>query len=86
MSNTACESGNDDGCICRGNWRAIVKETESLIGKKYIGHDGETYTFFGLVHADDDYYYGMHSAWQMRLLSCVWSIDGHGYTLAPDQC
>lgn len=86
MSNTAGGSCHDDGCICRGNWRAIVKETESLIGRKYIGYDGDTYTFFGLVHADDDYYYGMHSAGQMRLLSCVGSIDGYGFTLAPDPC
>lgn len=71
----------DEGCICRGNWRAIVKETEGLIGKKFRDRKGEEYTFYGIVHGDDDYYYGMYKAGDCRLLSCVGSIEGHDFTL-----
>mgnify|MGYP003423079750 CR=1 FL=1 len=70
------------GCICEGNWRKIVGEYEPLIGKKYKGYDGETYTFFGLVHGSDDYYYGMCNrdlTKGVKLLSCVGSIEGHGF-------
>jgi hypothetical protein len=80
-------SGNtmdDKGCICKGNWRAIVKDNEHLIGKKFVFEGtGEYWTLFGLVHGDDDYYYGMFSICgrQTMLLSCVGSIEGHGFTL-----
>lgn len=67
------------GCICFGNWRKLVSEHESLIGKRYKGYDGKTYTFFGLVHGGDDYYYGMCNENGVKLLSCVGSIEGCGY-------
>jgi hypothetical protein len=74
----------DDGCICHGNWRAIVKESESLLGRDFTDHNGKTFRFFGVVHADDDYYYGMwHRDHGLSLLSCVGSIEGHGYKLKP---
>jgi len=74
-------SGRDGGCICHGNWRAIIKECEGLIGKRFHSDDGDDYTFFGVVHGDDDYYYGMAGKPGLRLLSCVGSIKGHGFTL-----
>jgi hypothetical protein len=74
----------DAGCICRGNWRAIVKEAEPLMDRMFRGHDGNDYCFFGVVHAKDDYYYGMHRAGALTLLSCVGSIEGHGYTLVEE--
>jgi hypothetical protein len=70
---------DDAECICKGNWRKIVAEHESLIGAQYEDERGKTYTFFGLVHSDDDYYYGMSSKAGVRLLSCVGSIEGHGF-------
>lgn len=71
----------DPDCICKGNWRAIVKETETLLDKKFMNERGEVFKFFGVVHASDDYYYGMWSNDHgMRLLSCVGSIEGHGFT------
>lgn len=76
-----------DGCICTGNWRAIVNECSSLIDRKFRGNDGHVYTFFGVVHGSDDYYYGMHRAGQMALLSCVGSLQGWagwGYKLIED--
>lgn len=73
--------GDADGCICKGNWRAIVKECEPLFGKRYRDDNGNEYTFFGVVHSDDDYYYGMTGEAGMKLLSCVGSIENFGFTL-----
>ena len=71
----------DQECICSGNWRAIVKETEPLIGKTFTNR-GEDFCLFGIVHGGDDYYYGMiGSKSGLRLLSCVGSIDTHGFRL-----
>ena len=39
-------------CICKGNWRSIVKRTEHLIGRMFRGKDGD-YMFYGIVHGDD---------------------------------
>jgi hypothetical protein len=76
----------DTECICKGNWRAIVRESEHLIGKRFhCDRDGNDYTFFGLVHGDDDYYYGMCSAGRpVVLASCVGDLQGNGFTLIPD--
>ena len=73
---------NEDKCICEGNWRQLVGEYRDLFGRHYT--DGkDTYTFFGLVHADDDYYYGMsnHRTQRTQLLSCVGHIETFGYKL-----
>ena len=68
-------------CICKGNWRDIVNETEHLLDKRFRDRKGDEYTFFGIVHGSDDYYYGMwrREDHEMRLLSCVGSIEGHGF-------
>ena len=71
-------------CICAGNWRAIVSENESMIGRKYKDNRGKVHRFFGLVHGDDDYYYGMSSRTGVVLLSCVGDITGHGFELLPE--
>lgn len=71
----------DNECICKGNWRNIVKDCEHLIGETYM-YKGTEYILFGLVHGDDDYYYGMSSTeGRNMLLSCVGSIEGYGFTL-----
>jgi hypothetical protein len=69
----------EEGCICKGNWRAIVKESEQDIGKQYSDRDGKVWTFFGVVHSDDDYYYGMWREGHLNLLSCVGSLALGGY-------
>lgn len=67
------------------NWLAIVRETEHLLDRRFRSHDGKVFTFYGIVHARDDYYYGMASLEHgRRLLSCVGSIEGHGYELLPE--
>lgn len=79
MSGDVC----DPGCICKGNWRAIVKGCEHLIGKEFISDKGVRYKFFGVVHAEDGYYYGMSSTDQgLLLLSCVVSMETDGFKLA----
>ena len=72
-------------CICKGTWRAIVKAAEPLIGKEFRNTAGNTYRFFGVVHGEDDYYYGMADKNSVRLLSCVGSIEDHGYKLCSSQ-
>ena len=73
------DAERDEGCICRVNWRGLVAEHEALIGRKFRDTRGNIYTFFGLVHGDDDYYYGMSGPAGTQLLSCVGSIEGHGF-------
>jgi hypothetical protein len=51
----------------------------------FASKDGVQYRFFGVVHADDDYYYGMQSkAKGLSLLSCVGSLESWGLELADD--
>lgn len=79
----AAETPVDTGCICKGNWRAIVAESEPLLDKRFRDHKGQEFKFFGVVHGSDDYYYGMLpvGGGSLTLLSCVGSIEGHGYQL-----
>lgn len=70
----------DKGCICKGNWRLIIKESEPLLGSKYIDENGRVYTFIGVMYRDDDYYYCLWRGSDMQLLSCVGSIEMAGYT------
>jgi hypothetical protein len=74
----------DDNCICKGNWRAIAKETLPLIGNKYIHTNGVEFTLFGIVNDGEDYYYGMCNDAGFTLLSCVGSIENHGYIPVND--
>lgn len=71
----------DTECVCRGNWRALVKSMGPLIGEKYRDKNGSVYTCIGLVHGKDDYYYGMYGPAGLELLSCVWGIEDYGYEL-----
>lgn len=76
----------DPDCICHGNWRAIVKRSEPLLGKRFNSErDGPGWTFFGVIHGDDDYYYGMYRDGKYQLLSCVGSLEGWGFTVDADQ-
>ena len=70
-------------CICEGNWRLIINETSKKIGEKFKDkRDQKEYTFYGVVHGRDDYYYGMcDDDGKCLLLSCVGDIEGHGFVL-----
>jgi len=75
----------DYQCVCEGNWRRIIHESEGLIGRKYKNKDGETFIFVGVMHGEDDYYYCMWKDNDMRLLSCVGSIEDHGFDLFDER-
>ena len=65
-------------------WDNLVEECEPLLDKIFTDPFGNRYRFFGLVHAEDDYYYGMSSVPGnvVRLLSCVGDlVKSHGYQL-----
>jgi hypothetical protein len=76
----------DPDCICQGNWRAIVNESRPLLGRRFRDGRGKEWTFFGLVDGNDDYYYGMwdQERRELALLSCVGSLDGHGFEPVAD--
>ena len=60
----------------KDNWTLIVKEYYPKIGFRYKDHSGVEYLFFGLVHAEDDYYYGlMSNDGKMRLATCVSGLE-----------
>lgn len=77
-----------NGCICEGNWREIVSECEDLFGKRFVDigdPKGTVYTLFGVVHADDDYYYGLvDGEGKLRLATCVGSLATNGFTGVED--
>lgn len=64
----------------KDNWTLITKEYTPKIGFKYKDtSNGRIYTFFGIVHADDDYYYGLLAddvrGRGLVLSSCVGDIE-----------
>lgn len=65
----------------KDTWTRLTKEYYPKIGFKYRGWKGEELTFFGLVYAEDDLYYGMlNKKGKVTLASCVGSLDGeHGW-------
>ena len=68
-------------CICKGNWRLIIHESEPYFGKQYKNND-EIYTFCGVAHCDDDYYYIMLDENGKAVFStCCASLKRAGYVL-----
>lgn len=70
------------------NWAKLVEKYEPLIGGIYLDVNEKEWTFIGLLHGQDDFYYVM---WQegvdppyyggrTRLLTCVGSLAGIGFT------
>lgn len=61
----------------RTNWELLVERYRDKINQKYQDNQGNLYRFFGLVHSDDDYYYGL---WDVKnrtlaLSSCVGRLE-----------
>lgn len=80
------EENEDKECICSGNWRLIIKECEDLFHKEFVydyGDGDNVWILYGIVHTNEDYYYGMinKNSKKTSLLSCVGSLDTHGYYL-----
>lgn len=67
-------------CICKGNWRQIIKESEPLLENLFNDKDGAIHRFAGVMHCQDDYYYTMVSmAGEYKLYSCVGSLEMFGF-------
>lgn len=76
---------SNNTCICKGNWQQIIKESEHLIDKKFKDPNGNQYTFVGVVHGSDDYYYGMVDPdGKLMMLSCVGNLNSWELTLIQD--
>jgi hypothetical protein len=77
---------NADSCICHGAWSSIIKKSQHLLDRHFISYDKKKFIFIGFIYTADDFYYGMWSKTSgLRLLSCVGSIEGHGYTLIDEK-
>lgn len=76
----------DADCICKGNWRAIISAAQPLLDKRFKDGKGNEYIFYGVVHGSDDFYYGMIPVCDGKpiLLSCVGSLEGHGFTVMSE--
>jgi len=71
----------DKNCICYGNWRKIVADTEHLLDKEFVrDYDGKIYSFTGVMHGSDDFYYVMWSKERTIFSSCVGSLETNGFT------
>lgn len=76
-----------NGCVCEGNWRALVAEYDPLIGRHYRDRKGTIYQFFGLVWGDNDFQFGLYSLdgrCRLMLLSCVGTLEAQGFVRAPE--
>jgi len=70
------------GCICEGNWRDIIKETETLIGKWFKDENGCSWRLQGILWAEDDFYYLFADAYgYCQYISCCVVIEKSGMTL-----
>jgi hypothetical protein len=74
-----------DKCICEGNFRNIIKKTESLFGKDFKDANNRIWEFVGVLWASDDFYYVFelesYDVDMTRYCSCCASIEQHGFTL-----
>ena len=59
-------------CDCEPNWQHLVKEYDEYIGRCFIDkRTGQKYTFDGILHGDDDYYFVLRNKGDLVYLSCV---------------
>jgi hypothetical protein len=64
-----------------------VDEVQEFFDRRFVcERTGKTYIFFGVVWGSDDFYYGMIpvGVGSLKLLSCVGSLDAHGFTLCTE--
>lgn len=64
------------------NWDNLIDEYESLMGKKFLDENNVKWTFLGLLHGQDDYYYVIFRNFptvETKLLSCVGKLEDMGY-------
>lgn len=61
------------------NLEIIVDEYEPMFGGLFKDDKGEFFTLLGILICKDDYYYLMHKHGSIRQLSCVGTLESHGY-------
>jgi hypothetical protein len=72
-------------CICQGNWQRIIKEATPLLDKQFVQNStGDIFTFCGVLHSSDDYYYVMSHRGKFNFLSCVGTIEHAGFKLLAE--
>jgi hypothetical protein len=70
----------DTGCICKGNWREIIKENQQDFGKLFNDRNGNIHKYIGVVHTEDDYYHLLYDMnGKPSLISCAVNLDMIGY-------
>jgi hypothetical protein len=68
-------------CICEGNFREIIKDTEPLFDKEFVDSNDNTFILSGILYASEDFYYCMWSSSGCQYLSCLLKIEDYGFTL-----
>lgn len=63
--------------------KQLVEESDPLIGKEFIDNNNKRYKFIGILVDKDDYYYVMYPSGGLglKLLSCVGTLESHGFKL-----
>jgi len=69
------------------NWKFIVTESESIIDHQFM-YGNRPFTYLGPLHGSDDFYYVMYhpDSRELRLSSCVGSIENAGFEHIPEKC
>ncbi|PCJ26744.1 MAG: hypothetical protein COA94_04925 [Rickettsiales bacterium] len=70
--------------MSKKNWNDLVSKYDKLIGGEYTDDEGMLFTFVGLIHSDDDFYYGLipkggSEKGMLIRLSCVCALESFGY-------
>lgn len=65
-------------CVCEGNWREIIKETEGKIGKTFIDPNKKEWVLDGILWAEDDFYYLFANDGELKYCSCVATLNVYG--------
>lgn len=81
MDKASIEDRQDDDGTYEDDFQRIVDNCSNLIERKYLGPDGDVFTFVGVIYGKDDYYYGMHGGTGLSMLSCAANIEDYGFTL-----
>lgn len=66
------------------NLQNIIAGYSDLIGRKYVDEKDETFTFVGILYAEEDIYYVLShdDSSKQTWVSCVIDLSGAGYTLS----
>lgn len=78
ISNNNSQEEISTPCVCEGNWREIIKETQGKIGKTFVDHNKKEWILDGILWAEDDFYYLFANSGELKYCSCVATLNVHG--------